>query len=179
MFREYVDLEQYEKESVQKLPTMDSRNQQALDISNIYDQPDPHFTLFQDDPESFQRWVDPPTIQPRQLDSMSQALSQYNPLSTSNKDNSQKSPSPSTKQPNISIQPKRRLRRIQPAPAHESKGATLGSSPSWTDTSSSASSASDPAMEGSGRPTPQANIQSGTDLTCHCGFKAKTPSSLR
>lgn len=179
MLRDYVNFEQCEEESVetpQNISTIDSRNQPVFDINNIHGQPDPHSVRSQDELESSQPWIDPLTIQPRQLDSMSQALSPYNPLSTANLNKSQNSPSPSTEQPSVSTQPRRRLRRLKPAPARESKRTSLESSPSWTDTSSSTSG---PAMEGSSQPTPQANIHTGPNLVCQCGFKARIPSRLR
>lgn len=180
MLRDYVNFEQCEEESVETQPnvsTIDSRNQPVFDINNTHGQLlDPHSVRFQEDLESSQPWASPLTIQPRQLDSMSQALSQYNPLSTSNLNKPRNSPSPSTEQPNVSAQPRRRLRLLQPAPARESKVTSLESSPSWTDTSSSTSG---PAKEGSSQPTPQVNTHSGTNMVCQCGFKARIPSRLK
>ncbi|KUI62841.1 hypothetical protein VP1G_11465 [Cytospora mali] len=181
---QYVDLGSTEDDDVGPFPDITPMNYESrpsLDTSNLVSHQDP--VQFQEELGSFQRRMDPLTIEPSQLASINPQQSQCSLWLTPSENNIQNSPIPSTSRriKTTRSRPKPPLRRIAPAPireaTHEVRRTHFNSSPSSPDTSGSTSGL---ASEGAGRPIPQANLQSGTDLTCtECTKVFKTPLKLK
>lgn len=175
----YIHFQHGEDDGMEVLPdtpAMTTGSQPLLNISEVLDVTNQFQQEEDPQPEPLQHWLEPPTINPRELESTIPYPGQPIPSSTPNGDNYHPPPSSTFEQSNISVQPQRRLRRLEPAPARGSEGTSLETSPSCTNTSSSTSG---PVTESSNQPTPQDNLQSDRSLICHCGSQAKTSASLK